>query len=66
MPRYDTLREQSVSYLTHLARAELLARGIYPVSRPELAAQSRVIEVFMKIAEQLDRLLQEDGIDQPG
>lgn len=37
----DAAHEQALSYLTHLARAELLDRGIFPASRPELAQQLR-------------------------
>jgi len=36
-------REQALSYITHLARSELLGRGVYPISRPELPAQLRQI-----------------------
>jgi hypothetical protein len=58
----DAGHEQAVSYLTHLARAELLDRGVYPASRPELASQLRASN-GSQIAEQLDRLLQNDRID---
>jgi len=58
----DAAREQAVSYLTHLARAELLCRGIYPASRPELPSQLRASN-GSHIAEQLERLLQNDRID---
>jgi hypothetical protein len=58
----DAIHEQAVSYLTQLARAELLARGVYPASRPELAVQLRATN-GNQIAEQLDRLLQNDRID---
>jgi hypothetical protein len=54
--------EQAISYLTHLARAELLDRGIYPASRPELASQLRAAGIS-GIADQLDRLLQSNEID---
>jgi hypothetical protein len=57
----DAVHEQAVSYLTHLARAELLDRGVYPASRPELASQLRAAN-RSQIAEQLDRLLQNDQI----
>jgi len=56
----DAAHEQALSYLTHLARAELLDRGVHPNSRPELAEQLRGIGNF-RVAEWLDRLLQ----DQP-
>ena len=55
----DAAREQALSYLTHLARAELLDRGVYPASRPELAGQLRVVGNF-RLAEWLDRLLNGD------
>lgn len=35
--------EQAVSYVTHLARVELLRRGRYPTSRPELPSELRTI-----------------------
>jgi hypothetical protein len=53
----DASHEQAVSYVTHLARAELLDRGVYPASRPELPAQLRAIGSF-QMADWLDRLLQ--------
>ncbi|MGO9254706.1 MAG: hypothetical protein ACLQU1_00150 [Bryobacteraceae bacterium] len=59
----DAIHEQAVSYLTHLARAELLDRGVYPASRPELASQLRATN-GNQIAEQLDCLLQNDRIDE--
>jgi hypothetical protein len=58
----DAVHDQAVSYLTQLARAELLARGVYPASRPELASQLRVGN-RSQIAEQLDYLLQIDSMD---
>ncbi|MGD0773121.1 MAG: hypothetical protein ABSC05_09900 [Candidatus Solibacter sp.] len=58
----DAVHDQAVSYLTHLARAELLERGVYPASRPELASQLRACD-GSQVAEQLDRLLQNDRID---
>ncbi|HYW47543.1 MAG TPA: hypothetical protein VE959_32035 [Bryobacteraceae bacterium] len=39
----DAAQEQALSYLTQLARAELLDRGVFPASRPELAQQLRDI-----------------------
>ena len=36
---FDAAYEQAVSYFTHLARAELIEKGIYPASRPELPSQ---------------------------
>jgi len=58
----DAVHDLAVSYLTHAARAELLERGVYPASRPELASQLRASN-GSQIAEQLDRLLQNDRID---
>ena len=52
----DAAHEQALSYLTHLARAELLNRWVYPASRPELPEQLRGIGNF-RLAEWLDRLL---------
>ena len=54
----DAVREQALAYLTHLARAELLERGVYPASRPELPRQLRGIGHY-RLAEGLDRLLHE-------
>ena len=53
----DAAEEQAASYLTHLARAELLDRGVYPASRPELPSQLRAIGNF-QIADWLDAVLQ--------
>lgn len=39
----DAAHEQALSYVTHLARAELLRRGVYPTSRPELPKQLRAV-----------------------
>lgn len=40
---FDAAEEQARSYATHLARAELLKRNVYPASRPELPVQLRQI-----------------------
>ena len=48
--------EQAVSYVTHLARAELLRRKIYPASRPELAEQLKRAG-GSHLAKRLERLL---------
>lgn len=40
---FDAAEEQALSYATHLARAELLRRNVYPASRPELPVQLRQI-----------------------
>jgi hypothetical protein len=55
----DAIREQALSYLTHMARAELLDRGVYPASRPELARQLRAVG-GTQIAAWLDHLLRND------
>jgi hypothetical protein len=39
----DAASELAVSYLTHIARAELLSAKVYPTSRPELPSQLRTI-----------------------
>ena len=52
----DAAYEQALSYVTHLARAELLRRRIYPASRPELPKQLRGAGCI-RIAEWLDRLI---------
>ena len=54
----DAAQEQALSYLTHLARAELLDRGIYPASRPELAFQLRDACGSDQIAERIGRFLE--------
>jgi hypothetical protein len=53
----EAAHEQAISYLTHLARAELLAREVYPASRPELASQLRAIG-SRRVADLLDDFLQ--------
>jgi hypothetical protein len=58
----DAVHEQAVCYLTHLARAELLDRGVYPASRPELASQLCVVN-SPRIAGELECLLRDDPID---
>lgn len=39
----DAAHELAVSYLTHLSRAELIKRRVYPASRPELPEQLRSV-----------------------
>jgi hypothetical protein len=39
----NAAEELAVSYATHLVRAELLKRNVYPASRPELPVQLRKI-----------------------
>ena len=58
----DAAREQALSYMTHIARAELLDRGVYPASRPELPKQLKMIGSW-KLAEALDRLLVSDSLN---
>lgn len=55
-------REQAISYLTHLVRADLLDRGIYPASRPELTQQMREAG-GSDIAQSLEQLLMNESID---
>ena len=38
---FNAAEEQAISYLTHVARMQLLQRNVYPASRPELPAQLR-------------------------
>lgn len=52
----DASHEQALSYLTHLARVELLRSRVYPASSPELPGQLRAIGC-LTLAEWLDRLL---------
>ncbi len=52
----DAAYEQALSYVTHLARAELLRRRVYPASRPELPKQLRTAGCI-RIAEWLERLI---------
>jgi hypothetical protein len=56
----DAAMEQAVSYLTHLARAELLDKGVYPASRPELPAQLRAIDSF-QLAGRIESFLQNES-----
>ena len=39
----EAAEEQAISYATHLARAELLKRDVYPASRPELPDQLKQV-----------------------
>ena len=48
--------EQALSFVTHLGRAELLKRRVYPASRPELPEQLRAIGC-LRIAGWLERLI---------
>jgi hypothetical protein len=52
----DAAHEQALSYVTHLAGAEPLRKGIYPASRPELPTQLRAIQCF-ELATLLEQLL---------
>jgi hypothetical protein len=56
---FDAAYEQAVSYFTHLARAELIEKGIYPASRPELPSQLQTAG-DTQIGHSLQRLLQRD------
>ncbi|MGQ0651291.1 MAG: hypothetical protein ACT4P4_03325 [Betaproteobacteria bacterium] len=49
-------REQAISYATHRARAELIRRGVYPASRPELPEQLRTTGQD-KLASLLEQLI---------
>jgi len=52
----DAAYEQALSYVTHLARAKLLKRRVYPASRPEIPRQLRTVGCI-RIAEWLERLI---------
>ena len=56
----DAALEQAISYLTHLAWAELLEAGIFPASRRELPSQLRAIDSH-RLADSLDGLLDADS-----
>ncbi|MGH9447119.1 MAG: hypothetical protein ACRD3O_15495 [Terriglobia bacterium] len=58
----DAVREQAISYLTHLTRAELLEAGVYPASRPELPEQLREIGDY-NLALRLDGMSQDDSAE---
>lgn len=55
-------REQAISYLTHLVRADLLEKGVYPASRPELARQMREVG-GSELAEGLEQLMLTESMD---
>ena len=59
----DAAHEQAISYLTHLAWAELLDRGIFPASRRELPSQLRTVD-SQRLADSLETLLDGDS-DRP-
>ena len=59
----DAALEQAISYLTHLAWADLLERGIFPASRRELPGQLRAID-SQRLADCLEGLLDGDS-DRP-
>ena len=59
----DAALEQAISYLTHLAWAELLEAGIFPASRRELPSQLRAID-SQRLADSLQGLLDADS-EQP-
>jgi hypothetical protein len=54
---YDAAYEQALSYVTHLARAELLKKGKHPASRPELPKEVRALG-NVPIADCLERLIE--------
>jgi hypothetical protein len=56
-------REQATSYVTHLIRAELIERGEYPASRPELPEQLRASVGASNLADNLDLLLSNDTVN---
>lgn len=58
----DASREQALSYITHLSRAELIRRQVYPASRPELPNQLRAIGC-QRLALWLARLLDQTAAD---
>jgi hypothetical protein len=58
----DAGHEQALAYLTHFARTELLDRGVYPASRPELASQLRAVHCG-ELAAELESFLRIDHID---
>jgi HEPN domain-containing protein len=53
---YDAAYEQALSYVTHLARAELLKKGKHPASRPELSKDLRALG-DTALADSLERLI---------
>lgn len=59
----DAALEQAISYLTHLAWAELLECGIFPASRRELPSQLRAVDSH-RLADSLEGLLDADS-EQP-
>jgi hypothetical protein len=58
----DAAHEQALSYLTHLGRAKLLKRRVYPASRPEIPRQLRAVGC-VRIAEWLERLIDRTTVD---
>jgi hypothetical protein len=53
---FDAAYEQALSYVTHLARAELINNNRYPASRPELPSQLRMISCS-RLASVLEKLI---------
>jgi hypothetical protein len=49
-------REQAISHVTHLVRADLLDKGVHPASRPELTKQMREVG-GSRLADGLEQLL---------
>lgn len=60
----DAAFEQALSYVTHRARAELVKRGVYPASRPELPGQLREVGA-VDLADALQRLVARTDIELP-
>jgi len=60
---FDAAYEQALSYFTHLARAELIRKKVYPASRPELPEQLREAHAD-SLAENLDKLIKRAVRDQ--
>ncbi len=58
----DAAYEQALSYVTHVARAKLLKRRVYPASRPEIPRQLRAVGC-VRIAEWMERLIDRTTVD---
>ncbi len=58
----DAAYEQALSYVTHIARAKLLRRRVYPASRPEIPRQLRAVGC-VRIAEWLESLIDRTTVD---
>lgn len=58
----DAAYEQALSYVTHIARAKLLKRRVYPASRPEIPRQLRAVGC-VRIAQWLESLIDRTTVD---